>query len=133
IVNNLTSELAEYKDMFAKLHAPLGVFSVLGNHDYGEYHYGPEPSAAKTRNLQQLIQAQKEMGWDLLMNENRKLRVDNQEIGILGVENWGKGRFIRKGDLKKTLRGTEDAPVKLLLSHDPSHWRGEILDHPDVD
>lgn len=133
IVNNLTSELAEYKDMFAKLHAPLGVFSVLGNHDYGEYHYGPEPSAAKTRNLQQLIQAQKEMGWDLLMNENRKLRVDNQEIGILGVENWGKGRFIRKGDLKKTLKGTEDVPVKLLLSHDPSHWRGEILDHPDVD
>ena len=133
IVNNLTSELGEYKDLFAKLRAPLGVYSVLGNHDYGDYHYGPEPSKEKDENLRQLIQAEKEMGWDLLLNTHRRLRVDNEEIGILGVENWGKGRFIRRGDIQKTLSGTEDLPVKLLLSHDPSHWRGQVLDHKDID
>lgn len=133
IVNNLTSEIADYKDMFSRLKAPLGVYSILGNHDYGDYHYGPEPSKEKAENLRQLIQAEKEMGWDLLLNENRRLRVDNEEIGILGVENWGKGRFIRRGDLKKTLEGSEDLPVKLLLSHDPSHWRAQVLDHADID
>lgn len=133
LVNNLASELSDYKDIFAKIKAPLGVYSILGNHDYGEYHFGREPSAAKARNLELIKNAEREMGWDLLLNENRRLRVDNEEIGILGVENWGKGRFPRYGDIEKTLQNTEDLPVKLLLSHDPSHWRGQILDHPDID
>lgn len=133
IVNNLASELTDYKDLFSKIKAPLGVYSILGNHDYGEYHFGKEPSAAKARNLELVKKAHGEMGWDLLLNENRRIKVDNEEIGILGVENWGKGRFPRYGDIEKTLEHTEDLPVKLLLSHDPSHWRGQILDHPDID
>lgn len=134
LVNNLASELKDYKDIFAKLKAPLGIYSILGNHDYGEYHFGHEPSAAKAKNLELIKNAQREMGWDLLLDENRKLRVDNEEIGIIGVENWGAGgRFPKYGDLKKALEGSEDMPVKLLLSHDPSHWRAQVLDHPDVD
>src|SRR5690606_10450908 len=128
LVNNLASELKDYKDIFAKLHAPLGVYSVLGNHDYGEYHFGMGASPAKARNLQQIKQAQKEMGWDLLLDEHRVIKVDNEQIGVLGIENWGAGgRFPQYGDLKAALKGTDELPVKLLLSHDPSHWRAQVL------
>lgn len=133
LVNNLASEMQHYQDIFSKLQAPLGVFSVLGNHDYGDYHFGKDPSPAKAQNLALVKKVQQQMGWDLLLNENRRLKVDNEEIGVLGVENWGKGRFPKYGDLKKTLQNTDDLPVKLLLSHDPSHWRNEILGHPDID
>lgn len=134
LVNNLASELRDYKDIFAKLHAPLGVYSVLGNHDYGEYHFGHQPSAAKAKNLQQLKQAQKEMGWDLLLDEHRVIKVDNEQMGVLGIENWGAGgRFPQYGDLSSALKGTDQLPVKLLLSHDPSHWRAQVLGNTDVD
>ncbi len=133
LINNLASEMRDYQDIFARLKAPLGVYSVLGNHDYGEYYYGKAPSPAKAKNLQLLKDTHKVMGWDLLLNEHRRLKVDGEEIGILGVENWGTGRFPKYGDLGKTLKNTDDLPVKLLLSHDPSHWRAEILNHPDID
>jgi predicted MPP superfamily phosphohydrolase len=128
LVNNVAGELRNYQDIFSKLKADLGVYCVLGNHDYGDYYYGREPSAAKTKNLQDMIQSQKVMGWDLLLDENRAIKVGNEEISIVGVENWGTGRFPKKGDLKKALQGTEDISVKLLLSHDPSHWRAQVLD-----
>ncbi len=134
LVNNLASELGDYKDIFSKVKAPLGVYSILGNHDYGEYHFGLEPSAAKSINLELLKQRHHEMGWDLLLNENRKIKVDNEEIGIIGIENWGAGfRFPKYGDLDKALKGSEDVPVKLLLSHDPSHWRAQVLSYPEID
>lgn len=132
LVNNEASELRDYQDIFSKLKADLGTFSVLGNHDYGEYHFGKEDSQAKRKNFQDLIEAQKIMGWDLLRDENRTIRVGNEEISIVGVENWGVGRFPKKGNLEKALVGTEDKAVKLLLSHDPSHWRAQVLD-TDVD
>lgn len=133
LVNNLTNELRDYQDIFSKVKAPLGVYSVLGNHDYGDYHFGREPSAAKDKNLADLIDAQRIMGWDLLMNENRIIRVDNEELAIVGVENWGTGRFPKHGRLDEALQGTGEVPVKLLLSHDPSHWRAEVLPRTDVD
>src|SRR5690606_11048957 len=128
LVNNVAGELRNYQDIFSKLKADLGVYSVLGNHGYGDYYYGREPSAAKTKNLQDMIQSQKVMGWDLLLDENRAIKVGNEEISIVGVANWGTRRFPKKGDLKKALQGTEDISVKLLLSHDPSHWRAQVLD-----
>ncbi|SKB91013.1 hypothetical protein SAMN05660226_03782 [Parapedobacter luteus] len=133
LVNHLANEMRDYQDIFSKVQAPLGVYSTLGNHDYGDYHYGPEPSAAKAKNLQDLKETHKVMGWDLLLNEHRKLRVDNEELGIIGVENWGTGRFPKHGRLGEALKGTDELPVKLLLSHDPSHWRAEVLSRPDVD
>ena len=128
LVNNVSSELRNYQDIFSKLKADLGVYSVLGNHDYGDYYYGKEESAAKNKNLKDLIEAQKVMGWDLLMDENRTIKVGGDELSIVGVQNWGTGRFPKKGDLQKALTGTEDKPVRLLLSHDPSHWRAQVLD-----
>ena len=134
LVNNKASELKEYQDIFAKVKAPLGVFSVLGNHDYGDYHFGKEPSPAKAKNLAEIIATQKIMGWDLLMNEHRRLKVDGEEIGILGVENWGSGRFPKHGKFDLAVKDTDDLPVKLLLSHDPSSWRAQVLaNYPQID
>lgn len=132
LVNNVASEMRDYQDIFSKLHADLGVFSTLGNHDYGDYYYGKEDSPAKRKNLQDVIDTHKVMGWDLLMDENRTIKMGSDELSIVGVQNWGTGRFPKKGDLKKALMGTEEKPVKLLLSHDPSHWRAEVL-NTDVD
>ncbi len=133
LVNYLASEMRDYQDIFTKVRAPLGVFSTLGNHDYGDYHFGPEPSAAKAKNLQDIKDVHRVMGWDLLLNENRTLKVDNEEIGIIGVENWGTGRFPKHGRLDLALQDTDELPIKLLLSHDPSHWRAQVLTRPDVD
>lgn len=132
LVNNVASEMRDYQDIFSKLHADLGVFSTLGNHDYGDYYYGKEDSPAKRKNLQDVIDTHKVMGWDLLMDENRTIKMGSDELSIVGVQNWGTGRFPKKGDLKKALMGTDEKPVKLLLSHDPSHWRAEVL-NTDVD
>ncbi|MFD0939863.1 metallophosphoesterase [Pedobacter boryungensis] len=134
LVNNLTNEVKDYQDIFSKVKAPLGVYSTLGNHDYGDYYFGKESSPAKVKNLQDMITTHKLMGYDLLMNENRRLKVDGEEIGILGIENWGMGRFPKYGKMELAHKNTEDLPVKLLLSHDPSHWRGEVLEkYQDVD
>lgn len=132
LVNNLASEMRQYQDVFSKLKADFGVYSVLGNHDYGEYHFGREDSLEKRNNLKSIIDTQRVMGWDLLMDENRTLKIGNDQISVVGVQNWGAGRFPKKGDLHKALEGTEDTPIKLLLSHDPSHWREQVL-NTDVD
>ena len=132
LVNNEAKELEDYFNTFKRVKAPLGVYSTLGNHDYGDY-MSWESEAAKRKNLETLIQGHKLMGWDILMDENRSLKVDGESIGIVGIQNWGMGGFIKKGDLKKALQNTEDQPVKLLLSHDPSHWRAQVAGHqPDI-
>jgi predicted MPP superfamily phosphohydrolase len=130
LVNDMATEMRDYQDIFSKVKAPLGVYSSLGNHDYGDYHFGKEGSPEKAKNLQDVIKTHERMGWDLLMNEHRRLKVDGQEIGILGIENWGMGRFPKY----LATRDTDDLPVKLLLSHDPSHWRAEVLQkYPQID
>jgi len=134
LVNNLTNEVRDYQDIFSKVKAPLGVYSSLGNHDYGDYYFGKESSPAKVKNLKDMVDVHKVMGYDLLMNENRRLKVDGEEIGILGIENWGMGRFPKYGKMELAVKNTDDLPVKLLLSHDPSHWRGEVLEkYPQID
>jgi predicted MPP superfamily phosphohydrolase len=134
LVNNVASEMYEYQDIFSKVKAPLGVFSVLGNHDYGDYHYGQGPSAAKIKNLADIKQTHKNMGWNLLLNENRRLKIDGDELAILGIENWGVGRFAKYGRMDLAVKDIDDVPVKLLLSHDPSHWRAQVLpEYPQID
>ena len=134
LVNNVASEMYDYQDIFSKVKAPLGVFSVLGNHDYGDYHFGQGTSPAKIKNLADVKQTHKNMGWDLLLNENRRLKIDGDEIAILGIENWGVGRFAKYGRMDLAVKDLDDVPVKLLLSHDPSHWRAQVLpEYPQID
>jgi predicted MPP superfamily phosphohydrolase len=133
LVNNLASEVSEYIDVFSKVKAPMGVYSVMGNHDYGEYVRWPN-AAARLENVKDLIRAHKVMGWDILMNENRILERNGDTIAILGIENWGTGRWPKYGKLDQAHKGTEDASVKLLLSHDPSHWDGQVRPgYKDID
>ncbi|MGB0524876.1 MAG: metallophosphoesterase [Flammeovirgaceae bacterium] len=125
LVNNRASEVENYKSLFSRLSAPLGVFSVLGNHDYGDYIRW-ESDEAKAKNLADLKKAHGEMGWRLLLNEHELIEKNGEQLAIIGVENWGAGGFVKHGDLDKAYKGAEKAPVKLLLSHDPSHWTHHV-------
>jgi uncharacterized protein len=132
LVNNESSEVKEYMDVFDKLRAPLGVFSITGNHDYGDYKSWATKEA-KQQNFQDLITAHKNLGFDLLLNENRFLEQGGEKLAIIGVENWGT-RFSKHGELVKAYRGTNEAAVKLLLSHDPTHWDAEVRPgYEDID
>ena len=133
LVNSETSEVSDYIDVFDKVRAPLGVFSTTGNHDYGDYRSWANPKE-KEKNFNDLIEAHRLLGWDLLMNENRFLEIDDEKLAIIGIENWGTGRFPKYGKLDEAYKGVEDAQVKLLLSHDPSHWDAEVRKkYPDID
>jgi hypothetical protein len=133
LVNNETSEVRDYKEVFSKAKGPLGSFSTFGNHDYGDYRSWAT-AKHKKRNLDDLVQVHKEMGWDLLRNENRIIEVDGEQLSLIGVENWGKGRFAKYGDLEKAYAGTEDIATKILLSHDPSHWDAQVREsYKDID
>jgi uncharacterized protein len=125
IVNEKSTELKGYTDIFSKVKAPLGVYATLGNHDYGDYHRWPN-TKAKQENLQLLEKAFKEMGWDLLKNQHRYIRLGHDQIAIIGVENWGTGRFSKYGDLENAYNGIHNSQVKILLSHDPSHWDAQV-------
>jgi predicted MPP superfamily phosphohydrolase len=133
LVNNEAEEVKEYISIFDKVKAPLGVYSTLGNHDYGDYkNWSSE--AAKKANLEDLKLAHKELGWRLMMNENLPVTVDGEQIGILGIENWGAGRFAKYGKMDLAHQGTEEYPFKILLSHDPSHWDAQVRpNYGDVD
>lgn len=133
LVNGKASEMRDYQDIFSKVKAPLGVFSVLGNHDYGMYEKWKD-DAARNKNLEDLKTTHKNMGWQLLNNANRRIKINNEEIGILGIENWGGGRFPKYGKMKEAVKNTDDLPIKLLLSHDPSHWKLQVLkEYPQID
>lgn len=133
LVNGRAREMRDYQDIFSNVKAPLGVYSVLGNHDYGMYENWPS-EAERNKNIEDVKKVHSLMGWDLLMNENRRIKVDGAEIGILGIENWGTGRFPKLGKMEEAIKNTDDLPIKLLLSHDPSHWRAEVLKkYPQID
>ena len=128
LVNNKAEELLPYLDMFKRLNAKDGMFSVLGNHDYGDYIRW-ESESDKTRNLDELKRFQKEIGFDLLLNENRFIEREGQRLAVIGVENWGKGGFKKADDQGKAIANVEKDDFKLLLSHDPSHWEAEVVDN----
>lgn len=128
LVNNKASEMDRWINAFAGLKAPMGKFSVLGNHDYGDYIQWESPEA-KQDNLSRLRQVHAEIGFRLLQDEAISLRKDGQSITLLGVHNWGKGGFHKYGDLNKATSGVSDHAFKILMSHDPSHWEGVTLDH----
>jgi predicted MPP superfamily phosphohydrolase len=128
LVNNKADEMDDWMDHFSALKAPFGKYSILGNHDYGDYL--PWPSeAAKEANLDRLKQIQKELGFRLLLNEHVRIEKDGQSIALVGVENWGKKGFVKHGDLPKASEGISQGDFTILLSHDPSHWEAVTLQH----
>jgi len=133
LVNDRALEVKDYINIFDKVKAPLGVHSVLGNHDYGDYFQWASQQE-KNQNLADLKKAHHLLGWNLMLDENRTIRVDNEEIGLIGIQNWGAGNFAKYGNLEKAYKGTDSFPVKILLSHDPSHWRAQVLPkYDDID
>jgi uncharacterized protein len=134
LVNDRATEMIEYMDVFSRLKAPMGVYSVLGNHDYGDYARWSTP-AEKAANLERLKAVHAELGWKLLMNEHVIFEKNNQKIALIGIENWSaKGNFAKYGRMNIAYSGTENIPFKILLSHDPSHWDAEVrIKYPDVD
>ena len=134
LVNDRHDEMLEYKDVFSRLEAPMGVFSTLGNHDYGDYASWSS-DAAKKQNLESLKQIQKGMGWRLLMNEHILFEREGEQIALIGIENFGaKGRFPKYGRMQDAYPGTEKLPFKILMSHDPSHWDYQVKkEYKDID
>jgi len=134
LVNDKAKELIDWGDDLSRINAPLGVFSVLGNHDYGEYTSW-ENESSKIKNFNDLLSAQKEFGWNLLRNQNTRITVDGESINIIGVENWSSSRrFQQYGKLDKAYKGLNKNEFKLLLSHNPSHWNAKVTNSfKDID
>lgn len=126
MVNDKATEMLPYLKIFDKLQAKDGKFSILGNHDYGDYAVWDSP-AAKSNNLEDLKNYQKQIGFDLLLNEHRYLEKNGEKIALIGVENWGTGGFKQAGDLKKASQNVDAKDFKILLSHDPSHWEHRVI------
>ena len=136
LVNNKCEEVKPYMDIFSRLKAPLGVYSTLGNHDYGDYVEWDTPED-KARNLEELKEIHGLMGWKLMMNEHVVLEKGSDRIAVLGVENWSaKANFPKHGDLRRAYQGLPEkqVPFKILLSHDPSHWDAQVnTQYKDID
>ena len=134
LVNDKAKELMGWGDDLSKIKAPLGVFSVLGNHDYGEYTSWKN-EISKTKNFNDLLTAQKEFGWNLLRNQNTRISVDGESINIIGVENWSASRrFQQYGKLDVAYEGLNKNEFKLLMSHNPSHWNAHVTNNfKDID
>lgn len=135
LVNNTALEMEPWKDLFAILEAKDGKFSILGNHDYGDYaDWGPGSpeikAQRKLQNLEDLKKIQSEIGFDLMLNESCYLRKGDDKLALIGVENWGRGGFKKAGDLKKATKDIHKDDFKILLSHDPSHWEDVVI-HDD--
>jgi len=124
IVNNQASEMDNWISVFDKLEAKEGKYSILGNHDYGDYMDWDDPQD-KIDNFKKVKEIHQKIGFDLLCNENRYIEKDGQKIALIGVENWGKG-FNQAGDLQKASKGINQQDFKILMSHDPSHWEMKV-------
>jgi predicted MPP superfamily phosphohydrolase len=124
LVNNYAKETEGWVPVFQKLKAKMGKYSILGNHDYGDYgqHASDE---AKVANFEGVKQANRDMGFNLLLDESVKIEKDGESFDLIGVENWGVG-FHQMGDLNKAIEKVDPDAFKILLSHDPSHWDAQV-------
>ncbi|MBL0126144.1 MAG: metallophosphoesterase [Flavobacteriales bacterium] len=125
LVNNYAEEAEPFIAELSRLHARIGKYSILGNHDYSDYATWDDPKA-KAANLDRLKAIHKEAGFRLLLDEHLPIEVGGERIGLLGVQNWG-FRFQQYGDLDKAMAGSEQYPYRILMSHDPTHWDRKVL------
>jgi uncharacterized protein len=133
LVNDMATEMKDWMSVFNQIKAPHGVFSTLGNHDYGDYVQW-ESAQAKQKNLQDLMQVHEKLGWRLMMNENVKIVKEGAYIQLVGIENWGaKARFPKYGKMDKAMEGVHPDDPIILMSHDPSHWEAQVIpSYPQV-
>ena len=131
LVNQQSHELDAFAPILSQLHAPDGVYSILGNHDYGTYYRWKSPKE-ESANLDYLLRQEGAMGWTMLNNDHAIVRHNGDSIALIGVENDGEPPFSQFADLPKAIRGT-DGMFKILLSHNPTHWRREVLPRSDID
>ena len=134
MINNSYWEADEFIPYLSKLKAKHGKFSVLGNHDYGDY-LGIDKNSESgmslwKSNFNKMLKIHDKIGFDLLLNENRDMQINGHQFNLIGVENWGAGRFSKYGDFDKSIQGLDANKCNILLSHDPSHWGNEIINHP---
>ena len=128
-VNNTYTEILPWIDEFKKINSKDGKFSILGNHDYGDYYdWGSEEN--KKLGFKKLIEIQNELGFKVLRDESVHIKKNNEKISLVGVENWGDG-FKKKGDIDKAINGLDESDFKIVLSHDPSHWDKILVDHKE--
>ncbi|NCX95933.1 MAG: metallophosphoesterase [Chitinophagia bacterium] len=137
LVNDYAKEVKEeYQEIYARLSAPMGVYSILGNHDYGDYGWF-RTEAEKEKNFEAIVALHPKMGWKLLKNEHVLLQKGDDKIALIGIENWGaRGGHSKYGDMQKATEGLENQKylLKILMSHDPSHWDAQVrTDYPDID
>lgn len=132
MVNDRASELDGWLPVLSQLKAKMGKYSVLGNHDYGDYAQWNSLDE-KQKNMEQLIDYQRKMGFDLLLDENRVIEKDGATFSLLGIQNWGTGGFAKYGKLDKAMQGSSDQGFQLLMSHDPSHWDAQVLGKTNID
>lgn len=126
LVNNQASEVEPYLDTLGQLHASDGIYSIWGNHDYCEYGNNHSIGALK-RNRRMLYGYQESLGWHQLMNEHHVVSHGMASIAVIGVENPGQPPFTNRSNLKKAMKGVNPDMFKILLSHDPHHWRREVV------
>jgi predicted MPP superfamily phosphohydrolase len=131
MVHNFSEEMDPFMESLKLLRAPLGKFAVLGNHDYGHY-FQWDTEAEEEANLEQVKMKIRSAGFDLLLNEYRTVTLNGHSLQLLGVENWGKPPFPQRGDLNRAMQGTDPELLKILLSHDPSHWDLMVKDREDI-
>jgi predicted MPP superfamily phosphohydrolase len=129
LVNNRTHEVLPFQELWTNLEARYGKFAVLGNHDYGDY-VPWDSEKEREENLNQMKRFYEETGFNLLMNEHQVIDIEGEKLALVGVENWGTGRFPKYGDLPKALKGLDEECFKILLSHDPDHWKFEVKSFP---
>jgi hypothetical protein len=127
LINDMAYEAEPYISLFGELKAPYGQFSILGNHDYGDYARWNNPEE-KSNNFEKNKQNHQKLGYRLMLNENTVIRKGTDQLALIGVENWGRG-FIQRGDIDKALEGVDPDAFKILLSHDPTHWEEKIRYH----
>ena len=127
LVNYATKEAFRFEDTLKKLQAKMGIYAILGNHDYGDYVKWPS-AKAKEQNMTELYNFFNRLDWKLMNNENHIFENGSDKLALLGVENWGANpRFPRLGDIEKAMLGAEDADVRILMTHDPTHWEKVII------
>ena len=132
LVNNVSEEIDPFYNALKSLKAKVGKYAILGNHDYGEY-VPWKSEQEKQENIKNVIKKEKEIGFDLLLDESRKIQIEDEFIELVGIENWGLPPFPQYGDLKKAMTETSDDSFKILMSHDPTHWDAQVLQKTDID